>query len=130
MSTERLFLTCTICRAPLSDASVARVSGDALEPFEGRELVPPFSWVLASEVPALFPSSTVHAADVLLDRSALTRVVEAGARGGCCGPDGCDGPNLFCEQGHAVGTEVGDCWRPKFVHAHPEEMRLTELMPQ
>lgn len=29
---------------------------------------------------------------------------------GCCGLDGCDGPNLACENGHEVGTEKSDCW--------------------
>ncbi len=29
---------------------------------------------------------------------------------GCCGPSGCDGPNLVCGQGHEVGTERSDCW--------------------
>lgn len=29
---------------------------------------------------------------------------------GCCGRDGCDGPNLVCGRGHEVGTEKSDCW--------------------
>ena len=29
---------------------------------------------------------------------------------GCCGLDGCDGPNLVCERGHEIGTEKSDCW--------------------
>jgi hypothetical protein len=29
---------------------------------------------------------------------------------GCCGRDGCDGPNLLCANGHEVGTERSDCW--------------------
>jgi hypothetical protein len=29
---------------------------------------------------------------------------------GCCGRDGCDGPNLVCDQGHEIGTERSDCW--------------------
>ncbi|HLK64265.1 MAG TPA: hypothetical protein VKU19_12545 [Bryobacteraceae bacterium] len=29
---------------------------------------------------------------------------------GCCGLDGCDGPNLVCAKGHEVGTERSDCW--------------------
>lgn len=31
---------------------------------------------------------------------------------GCCGLDGCDGPNLVCADGHEVGTERSDCWTP------------------
>ena len=29
---------------------------------------------------------------------------------GCCGLDGCDGPNRVCDCGAAVGTEMSDCW--------------------
>jgi hypothetical protein len=29
---------------------------------------------------------------------------------GCCGPDGTNGPNLICPNGHEVGTEKSDCW--------------------
>jgi hypothetical protein len=31
---------------------------------------------------------------------------------GCCGLDGCDGPNLVCTNGHEIGTEKSDCWTP------------------
>jgi hypothetical protein len=31
---------------------------------------------------------------------------------GCCGLDGCDGPNLICPNGHEIGTENSDCWMP------------------
>ena len=34
---------------------------------------------------------------------------------GCCGRDGCDGPNLNCTRGHEVGTERSDCWMPHAV---------------
>lgn len=29
---------------------------------------------------------------------------------GCCGRDGCDGPNVVCMNGHEIGTEKSDCW--------------------
>ncbi|HPF38823.1 MAG TPA: hypothetical protein P5081_18535 [Phycisphaerae bacterium] len=31
---------------------------------------------------------------------------------GCCGLDGCDGPNLVCPADHEIGTEKSDCWTP------------------
>lgn len=31
-------------------------------------------------------------------------------RSGCCGPDGMQGPNLLCNNGHEVATERSDCW--------------------
>jgi hypothetical protein len=29
---------------------------------------------------------------------------------GCCGLDGCDGPNRVCSCGAEIGTEMSDCW--------------------
>lgn len=34
----------------------------------------------------------------------------AGVINGCCGPDGCDGPNRQCQCGAMIGTETRDCW--------------------
>ena len=31
---------------------------------------------------------------------------------GCCGLDGCDGPNTICVNGHEIATEKSDCWMP------------------
>jgi len=40
-------------------------------------------------------------------------------RNGCCGMDGCNGPNAVCANGHEVGTECSDCWMPHFLHFDP-----------
>lgn len=31
---------------------------------------------------------------------------------GCCGLDGCNGPNIICACGAGIGTETSDCWTP------------------
>ncbi|MCF8880270.1 hypothetical protein L5876_10625 [Hyphobacterium sp. SN044] len=31
-------------------------------------------------------------------------------RNGCCGLDGCDGPNQLCQCGAEIGTLMTDCW--------------------
>jgi hypothetical protein len=33
-----------------------------------------------------------------------------GVDNGCCGSDGCDGPNRRCTCGGVLGTEWSDCW--------------------
>ncbi len=39
---------------------------------------------------------------------------------GCCGLDGCDGPNLQCEVcGTYVATKRSDCWTPHFIAFDP-----------
>lgn len=32
---------------------------------------------------------------------------------GCCGLDGCDGPNQLCSCGAEIGTLRTDCWTPR-----------------
>lgn len=49
--------------------------------------------------------------DDLKDIVGLTS--EAHRLNGCCGLDGCDGPNRVCECGNLVGTEKSDCWTPR-----------------
>ena len=42
---------------------------------------------------------------------------------GCCGPDGCDGPNLVCACGREVGTEKSDCWMAHAAVLLPDAVR-------
>jgi hypothetical protein len=47
----------------------------------------------------------------------LTKVVrmtkDKGRLAGCCGLDGCDGPNQLCGCGAEIGTLRTDCWTPR-----------------
>jgi hypothetical protein len=44
---------------------------------------------------------------------------------GCCGLDGCDGPNLHCETcGTYVATKMTDCWMAHCVVFEPDTTRL------
>ncbi|WP_433127701.1 hypothetical protein ACQPWW_32965 [Micromonospora sp. CA-240977] len=40
-------------------------------------------------------------------------------RNGCCGLDGCDGPNLVCSCGAEIATESSDCWTAQVVRLQP-----------
>ncbi len=40
-------------------------------------------------------------------------------RSGCCGLDGCDGPNLVCNCGNEIATESSDCWTARVVRLEP-----------
>lgn len=56
-----------------------------------------------------------------------TRVI--GRLNGCCGLDGCDGPNMLCRVCEAeVGTMQSDCWTPLIFVPHPSntEFRKTD----
>jgi len=50
-----------------------------------------------------------------------------GRRNGCCGLDGCDGPNLVCRGCAAdVATERSDCWTPQEVVLVPAAVEAVE----
>ena len=53
------------------------------------------------------PIDFVHPDD-LTDTLRLTE--KQGYLNGCCGLDGCDGPNQLCQCGAEVGTLLTDCW--------------------
>ncbi len=50
-----------------------------------------------------------------------------GRRNGCCGLDGCDGPNLVCRGCSAeVATERSDCWTPQEVVLVPAAVEAVD----
>ncbi len=59
--------------------------------------------------------SSISDDGIFVNLTDMLNSVEGGARSGCCGPDGMDGINLFCTNGHPIGTEYNDCWTPVFV---------------
>ena len=46
---------------------------------------------------------------------------------GCCGVDGCDGPNLLDEEGNEIGTEKSDCWMPHCAILEPDKVNMKDL---
>jgi hypothetical protein len=54
-----------------------------------------------------------HGAFVVNLASVLRSLLKStGVDSGCCGSDGCDGPNRACICGAVLGTERSDCWTP------------------
>jgi hypothetical protein len=50
-----------------------------------------------------------------------------GRRNGCCGLDGCDGPNRVCRRCAAeVATERSDCWTPQEVVLVPDAVEAVD----
>lgn len=113
---ERVEIRCHRCKALLSRV-VTRMPPPARSGITDNEpLLPSGRFVLSEE---LLKSSGeffgAEPAEVLIGVEDLPNAKPGGIRQGCCGPDGQDGPNLFCARGHKVGTEMGDCWMPHFV---------------
>lgn len=65
-----------------------------------------------------------------MDFEAATKPTRDPARlSGCCGLDGCDGPNMLCRICKtAVGTIQNDCWTPLIFVPEPDttEFRKTD----
>ncbi len=57
----------------------------------------------------------VHPDDLVTDA-----LVSWGVDVGCCGSDGCDGPNRACTCGQVVGTAMTDCWTAAEMRFHPD----------
>lgn len=57
--------------------------------------------------PEGYPENWMNLNDILKEVT-LTNIPSR--LNGCCGLDGCDGPNRICGCGTEVGTESSDCW--------------------
>lgn len=73
---------------------------------------------VGTKIPLDFtPQYWVNLADVL---PSVQKTTNARRLNGCCGLDGCDGPNRVCSCGAEVGTEQSDCWTPLVFIPQPE----------
>ena len=52
-------------------------------------------------------------------------LTSAGTDNGCCGSDGCDGPNRACACGSIVATQWSDCWTQAEVRFLPDAVSLS-----
>lgn len=70
---------------------------------------------------------------IVLARADVCGVEHTSKRGrlnGCCGLDGCDGPNLVCRWCKAeIATETSDCWTPQQVVLVPGAVEIV-LAPE
>lgn len=91
-----------------------------LSALDGQPLVPDGNLY---RVEGGFDAWTARPGDWLVNKADLRNCRDGGVRNGCCGVDGQDGLNIFCSQGHDVGTEVSDCWTPHFVLIDQSKIR-------
>jgi hypothetical protein len=82
-------------------------------PQQAHRMVPVSEWE-----PVVIPAYT-EVQGVLVHQGDLRDVVRSSVSGrlnGCCGLDGCDGPNLVCRFCMAeIAVERSDCWTPQEV---------------
>ncbi len=113
-----LELRCATCGALLAGPLLeVRPHGCPLTMTDGQPALPSgLLWRVVGdpEFQGLLPGNLV------VNLKDLRETRPCGARHGCCGPSGLDGPNLACPAGHVVGTEVADCWTPHLAHFVPD----------
>lgn len=100
---------CKACHVPLTKE--IELSGDyAFNETDGEDFLPEGLYTISDG--AYFTGTEgciiINAADLVnkADHPDPSR------HNGCCGLDGCDGPNKICVNGHEVATEKSDCWMP------------------
>lgn len=110
---------CGSCRLPITKPLAALDQSAVLVLKDGEPLVPS-GWFDYSA--KLLDWTSIGDDGFLINLSDLIDVVEGGVRNGCCGPDGGDGINMFCRNGHPIGTEYRDCWTPAFIYIQIENV--------
>jgi len=78
-------------------------------------------WIAHDFLPEHVNTHVVIHLEDLLD---LSPHPEPRRHSGCCGEDGCDGPNRICVCGEAVATVVSDCWTGYYAHFEPNLVTL------
>jgi len=105
----RVVFRCSICQAAITQPVSPLKQDQAVSLEEGKAVVPKgFFAPNKKEYWTTTGSVIVNLADLVSTR----RHPDFRRVNGCCGFDGCDGPNLVCRNGHEIGTKKSDCWTP------------------
>src|SRR4051794_24974721 len=97
---------CRVCGAPFTARLVPLADPSALNPTVGEPYLPRGTYYFSDQDFAPAGLLVVLPEDLVNVRLHP----DPGRCNGCCGLDGCDGPNRVCPEGHAVATERSDCW--------------------
>jgi hypothetical protein len=120
----RRFVRCRSCRLPLSAVLDRDIGGADTNHADGTPFVPAGSLHLSDG--EFFTGTEGRYIINLADRRNLTVHTDVKRVAGCCGLDGCDGPNQLCACGAEVATEKSDCWMPHAVIFEPDAVDLGE----
>ena len=91
-----------------------------------RDPLPVVSWV-SSPGNAARPEEQAPAESFVVHPDSSQGLRSCGEDNGCCGSDGCDGPNRACGGcGLVVGTARTDCWTGLEMRFRPNAVRLVK----
>ena len=101
---------CKECGIEISD-ELEKIKDESLLTIKVGEALVPQGYFLASK--RNYPHFINSTNKILINESDLKNSAdhsEINRLNGCCGPDGMDGFNKICMNGHEIGTIKGDCW--------------------
>jgi hypothetical protein len=98
---------CPVCQVVITRPLLAMSEGQQICVEDGKAAVPEGRFGTSNDY---WPASGGYIFVNLADLVGTKRHPDPHRLNGCCGLDGCDGPNLVCENGHEVATERSDCW--------------------
>ena len=108
MSSGAVVFECPVCRVPITKPLLSLKPGMALCLEDGRDAVPLGYFGTTTE--DYWSDGGSRVLVNLNDLVGTEHHQDPRRLNGCCGLDGCDGPNLVCPKGHEIGTERSDCW--------------------
>jgi hypothetical protein len=95
-------------------------------PNEGdkQPFVQPGAWVVSDG--SFFTGTEGRLVINIEDGQNMRRHSNQARLNGCCGLDGCNGPNRMCARGAEVATEKSDYWMPHALVFDPAAIRIVE----
>ena len=108
MSRGPVVFECPVCRAKITRPVLPLEPGVGLCVADGKDAVP--AGYFGINTPDYWSDGSGRVLVNLNDLVGTKHHSDLHRLNGCCGLDGCDGPNLVCLNGHEIGTERSDCW--------------------
>ncbi len=113
---------CRTCKRALSATPLRQVAAEATCTADRAPFVP-VGCLFVSDGET-FTASEGWLAIHIADGQNLSNHVDVRRLAGCCGLDGCDGPNKVCVCGAEVAIERSDCWMPHALLLDPATVDL------
>lgn len=120
-----MFIRCRSCRRPLSVSLAREVDARATNQADGQAFL--LAGSLHRSDGEFFTGTEGRYIINLADAMNVRDHADTRRLAGCCGLDGCDGPNQVCACGVEVATAKSDCWMP---HALIFECEAVELVDE
>jgi len=115
---QKVFLSCSRCKIRITKSVRALDDPSVISIADGKPYLPSGLFLVSQSEDEIIHQPGEYILN-LADLQNTKRHSNRSRLRGCCGLDGCNGPNIVCINGHEVGTERSDCWMPHFIAISP-----------